>query len=643
MLEARYQQNTPGSVTNADGTIKYGFAWNNVGDNDSYLAYDLNGRITSQRSGGATTAGVYNYQPNSYKLDNVNPPVSPASARPMTAGNFEYNGRGAMTYDRSLDVSVEYGWDLRPTRFVRNARSGGVMLEQYHFYDADGNRVAKVNAYFDGTQRYWIEGRHYVSLMGRIAKEMFQGLGSDGSPGPVSQTPLLYGSSLLGRLQNGNPEFFLTNHQGSLMMTVDKSGEIPEEGDLIMDYTAYGLHKPVVMSARSLVTQGYTGKEFDDAFGLTYFGARFYDPELGIWRAPDAAAQFFNPYGFSGGDPVTSIDPDGLWKLGLGISIGWTKKGGFSLGLGVGVEDVSVAGLKLDTYAGADRNFKDGSTTYSANVGAKACIGVCLGGSVGGSYNTISGYTVNASASVGVGISGYGDVGLEVGTNQYWTRGGDYIGGDVYGEVYAESYGVRAAVGYSQGIGAVQSGFYGEVSAFGANLSYSQNGGLNYGASHRFKLASYSSSGGLDYVGQDLVKELMLPEDRVALPEYSGSCLPGECKGWFGTNYVGPTDENQVKTLGEGLTGPLDLGAFYHDKGYMKGEAAGIPGALFGIRTPVVAADLKLAARSWAAFGNYMAGGLVSDQQGRGSLGTAVVFSAIGTYKAAAYLIKDSY
>jgi hypothetical protein len=43
---------------------------------------------------------------------------------------------------------------------------------------------------------------------------------------------------------------------------------------------------------------------------LYYFGARYYDPEIGTWTSTDPKGQFFNPYGYST-NPVMYIDKDG--------------------------------------------------------------------------------------------------------------------------------------------------------------------------------------------------------------------------------------------------------------------------------------------------------------------------------------------
>jgi RHS repeat-associated protein len=44
--------------------------------------------------------------------------------------------------------------------------------------------------------------------------------------------------------------------------------------------------------------------------GLFYFGARYYDPELGIWLSVDPAGQFANAYGYASSH-VMMVDPDG--------------------------------------------------------------------------------------------------------------------------------------------------------------------------------------------------------------------------------------------------------------------------------------------------------------------------------------------
>ena len=75
----------------------------------------------------------------------------------------------------------------------------------------------------------------------------------------------------------------------------------------------------------------YTGKEHDDDTGLTYFGARYYDPDIGRFMGMDPA-QFtesnvhsFNKYAYGNNNPYVYIDPDGeasLWVTVAFVAIG---------------------------------------------------------------------------------------------------------------------------------------------------------------------------------------------------------------------------------------------------------------------------------------------------------------------------------
>ena len=60
-----------------------------------------------------------------------------------------------------------------------------------------------------------------------------------------------------------------------------------------------------------------------DEVQLTYFGARYYDPEVGMWNGTDKAGQFTNSYGYTT-NPISYIDPDGNYVLGaiIGAVVG---------------------------------------------------------------------------------------------------------------------------------------------------------------------------------------------------------------------------------------------------------------------------------------------------------------------------------
>jgi RHS repeat-associated protein len=68
----------------------------------------------------------------------------------------------------------------------------------------------------------------------------------------------------------------------------------------------------------------FTGYETQGLTGLQYAGARFYDPAMGTFLTHDPAAQFTNPYTYTGWDPANRVDPTGAlawWIIPMVASI----------------------------------------------------------------------------------------------------------------------------------------------------------------------------------------------------------------------------------------------------------------------------------------------------------------------------------
>ena len=53
--------------------------------------------------------------------------------------------------------------------------------------------------------------------------------------------------------------------------------------------------------------------------GLVYFGARYYDPEIGVWTSCDVAHEFWSPYAYAA-NPLIFVDPNGLANIYVLIS-----------------------------------------------------------------------------------------------------------------------------------------------------------------------------------------------------------------------------------------------------------------------------------------------------------------------------------
>ncbi len=61
----------------------------------------------------------------------------------------------------------------------------------------------------------------------------------------------------------------------------------------------------------------YTGKPEEEALGLSYFGARWYNPKLGRFMGMDPVEaqagnlHSFNRYAYANNNPYKFVDPDG--------------------------------------------------------------------------------------------------------------------------------------------------------------------------------------------------------------------------------------------------------------------------------------------------------------------------------------------
>ena len=216
-------------------------------------------------------------------------------------------------------------------------------------------------------------------------------------------------------------------------------------------------------------------------FSLLWYliGARYYDPELGVWLSVDPAEEYWNSYLYCGADPNNYIDPFGLWTFGLGLLFGYTKEGGFSLGFGITGDFGQGAGNLSWQY-----NFGNDSHTFSAGVGGQ---GDYVHGNAGYTYNTESGHAINASAG-----GQYYFVGGESVFQTSWDTDGNYLGGSFGQRGFLGASGLNIGGGYQWGWGQYEDGWFGDYSAVGFNGRWDKNG-YTWGAQANFNVVSYSN------------------------------------------------------------------------------------------------------------------------------------------------------
>ena len=149
--------------------------------------------------------------------------------------------------------------------------------------------------------------------------------------------------------------FYHPDHLGSSSFITGATGEPTQH----LEYLPFG---ELFIEERSTWNTPYkfSGKELDDETGYSYFGARYYDPNISIWLSVDPHADNYpnaSPYCYVENNPIMRIDPDGRdWYESESGAVLW-QKGDAS--------NIEINGEKFNNIG----------TTYTQNIGNGVSIG----------------------------------------------------------------------------------------------------------------------------------------------------------------------------------------------------------------------------------------------------------------------------
>ncbi len=104
--------------------------------------------------------------------------------------------------------------------------------------------------------------------------------------------------------------YYHTDHLGSTSWITDKDGKPVQ----YMNYLPFGETFVDQRSGNWNTPYTFSGKEKDAETGYHYFGARYYDSNMGIWLSVDPMASKYpslSPYVYCANNPIILIDPDG--------------------------------------------------------------------------------------------------------------------------------------------------------------------------------------------------------------------------------------------------------------------------------------------------------------------------------------------
>ncbi|MCP4177716.1 MAG: hypothetical protein GY756_08115 [bacterium] len=112
-------------------------------------------------------------------------------------------------------------------------------------------------------------------------------------------------------------QYHLTDHLGNTRVTFDTDGNVLQEDS----YYPFGMTmNGLSFTAQSLDPENknkflYNGKELQDDHGLDWhdYGARMYDAQIGRFFTQDPLTQYSSGYVYVGNNPISMIDPTGMW------------------------------------------------------------------------------------------------------------------------------------------------------------------------------------------------------------------------------------------------------------------------------------------------------------------------------------------
>jgi len=163
-------------------------------------------------------------------------------------------------------------------------------------------------------------------------------------------------------------QYYIQDHLGSNVKVVDTGIEQQNK------YYAFGETNSIGASENDYK---YTGKELDSETGLYYYGARYYDPELGRFVQADVVTGSLqdplslNRYAYVKNNPLKFVDPSGNAEKTASFSYGATASSQFNKGYGItyGITgDVSDFGFGKKTKAKLNFDFSTGGKNIMAEA-----------------------------------------------------------------------------------------------------------------------------------------------------------------------------------------------------------------------------------------------------------------------------------
>lgn len=368
-------------------------------------------------------------------------------------------------------------------------------------YDGDGGRVKQQRAKgIEQSETTYVGSLFEKDSDGTTRKHIFLG----------STRVCTVSTPVSSELPASSCIYYHPDHIGSSSIVTDGSGQQIQR----VEYTPYGT--TAKNEGTNAVKHKFTGKELDDT-GLYYYGARYYDPELGRFITPDTIVQApydpqsLNRYSYCRNNPVNYVDPTGhFWFVPLIIAA--VKGAIIGAAIGAAVSAATGGDIGKGAITGAISGAIFGGIGSFGLTGTAHTLAHTLGGAASGAANGA--------------ITG-GDIGMNALIGGFSAGGSEWLGTNIGFLKPVEGRGMGAYMNNMLRrtfIGSVMGGA--TSAAFGGDFGYgARQGALTSAIAYSTNDWLHDVTEKLDFVkkGKELVPQ--------AFEAAKGSKLPGDSSG----------------------------------------------------------------------------------------------------------------
>lgn len=290
VLQRTYTYDEAGNI--AKETREDGAVW-------SY-AYDRQNRLVKRQRGAFIETFAYDKAGN--RLLPRDGAAYDAADQVLRFGGetFTHDAQGRLVGRVTGEAKIDYAYGAAGE--IRSVRRNGQVVAEYG-YDAQGRRAWK---------RAGGRTTHFVhdDLQVVLERDEAGAATRVWIPGPELDQPLGY-------IENGQAFYPLADVHASVVALTDGAGVLRGA----WSYTPFGEldRQADPQQAAALPPRGFTGRDFDAESGLYFLRARYYDPVLGRFTAPDPVlGDLSNPaslhaYQYAYNNPLRFRDPTGAW------------------------------------------------------------------------------------------------------------------------------------------------------------------------------------------------------------------------------------------------------------------------------------------------------------------------------------------